>query len=298
MSTSDKLHTEIFCPVCASIITDEEKPKKCEYCSTLHHSDCWKYAGGCAIFGCKKGVIGDSPDRNQCSGNLADVNLYLIQTWSWLFHIHWLAFVITGYGLTILTCIALLYQFVYTVFDLLVSSGATEKLYTIGAYSIMWKFCNFILFGYFNVIFLIIPVALIFFGAAAYMALLPAAIIMRIHFHSIHRSLPEWHSQEARAIAERVDMHQSVHYVKALNKIFIKIIEYFLGGSILVGVMALLAGTSHIIPFVIAVAILLLMRLVLLPFFNTALQGRVTLLLTFQNRLIATANHETRWQSE
>ena len=296
MTTSDKFTDENpednVCPVCASIVTNEEEQEKCENCSTVHHSDCWKYAGGCAIFGCRKGVTWDPADNNKPGSNLADVNLYLIHTWSWLFHIHWLTFVITGYGLTVLTCVALLYQVVYTVFDVLAASGTTAAIQSVGIYTVLWKLCNFVIFGYFNVIFLIIPASLILFGAAAYMALLPAAIVMRIHFHSIHRSLPAWHSPAAKAIADRVDMHQSVHYVKALNKIFIKIIEYFLIGSIVVGFIALLIETAHLIPIVIAVAILLFMRLVLLPLVNTALEGRVTMLLTFQNRLIATAEHK------
>ena len=39
------------CPVCGCLVEDE--PIVCEKCETVHHSDCWEYAGGCAIFGCR-----------------------------------------------------------------------------------------------------------------------------------------------------------------------------------------------------------------------------------------------------
>lgn len=38
------------CPVCGCTLT--EGIVRCERCDTAHHSDCWAYAGGCAIFGC------------------------------------------------------------------------------------------------------------------------------------------------------------------------------------------------------------------------------------------------------
>ena len=148
MTTPDNFAKEIpeecVCPVCASIITNEEEQEKCENCSTIHHSDCWKYGGGCAIFGCKKGATWQPADSNKPGSNFADVNLYLIHTWSWLFHVHWLTFVITGYGLTVLTCVALLYQVVYTVFDVLATSGATATVQSVGIYTVLWKLCNFV----------------------------------------------------------------------------------------------------------------------------------------------------------
>jgi hypothetical protein len=38
------------CPICGHAITDD--PLACPTCRTPHHRDCWKYFGGCAIFGC------------------------------------------------------------------------------------------------------------------------------------------------------------------------------------------------------------------------------------------------------
>ena len=40
----------VKCPVCASRIGGEVHT--CERCDTPHHTDCWDYNGGCAIFAC------------------------------------------------------------------------------------------------------------------------------------------------------------------------------------------------------------------------------------------------------
>ena len=37
------------CPVCGNKI---DRGFGCPACGTPHHEDCWKYLGGCAIFGC------------------------------------------------------------------------------------------------------------------------------------------------------------------------------------------------------------------------------------------------------
>lgn len=39
------------CPVCSTTITGETHT--CTRCNTPHHKDCWEYAKGCAIYGCK-----------------------------------------------------------------------------------------------------------------------------------------------------------------------------------------------------------------------------------------------------
>ena len=39
------------CPVCGQEVAREVLP--CPACRTPHHRDCWRYFGGCAIFGCQ-----------------------------------------------------------------------------------------------------------------------------------------------------------------------------------------------------------------------------------------------------
>lgn len=41
---------EGLCPVCACAL--EGARVKCVRCATLHHRECWRYVGGCAIFAC------------------------------------------------------------------------------------------------------------------------------------------------------------------------------------------------------------------------------------------------------
>jgi len=38
------------CPVCANPLDSNVRP--CPACATPHHTDCWEYFGGCAIYGC------------------------------------------------------------------------------------------------------------------------------------------------------------------------------------------------------------------------------------------------------
>lgn len=38
------------CPVCANPLDGDVR--HCPACATSHHSDCWQYFGGCAIYGC------------------------------------------------------------------------------------------------------------------------------------------------------------------------------------------------------------------------------------------------------
>lgn len=40
------------CPVCGTRISD--KPTWCERCETPYHADCFAFAEGCAIYGCRK----------------------------------------------------------------------------------------------------------------------------------------------------------------------------------------------------------------------------------------------------
>lgn len=42
------------CPVCANPLGHEAH--RCPRCATPHHSDCWTYYGGCAIYGCGRGA--------------------------------------------------------------------------------------------------------------------------------------------------------------------------------------------------------------------------------------------------
>jgi hypothetical protein len=42
---------DVLCGVCGEAIVGERT--LCARCSTPHHSDCWRYAGGCTVFACQ-----------------------------------------------------------------------------------------------------------------------------------------------------------------------------------------------------------------------------------------------------
>jgi hypothetical protein len=46
--------TPIECVYCHTPIKTENVVVRCPICRTIHHPECWKDGGGCAVFGCKK----------------------------------------------------------------------------------------------------------------------------------------------------------------------------------------------------------------------------------------------------
>jgi hypothetical protein len=46
--------TPIECVYCHTQIKTESIVVRCPVCRTIHHPECWKDGGGCAVFGCKK----------------------------------------------------------------------------------------------------------------------------------------------------------------------------------------------------------------------------------------------------
>ena len=260
------------CPICGCIVADDEAQHICETCGTPHHKDCWEYAGGCAIFGCRKGVIRQETGVDHFSNTITPVNLGLMRMWSWFFRIHWLTFLVTALGLLGATIGGALYMimaaaatgFSYTVFSILQIVGMLMAL----------------------------PAIAVPLGALAYMLLMPAAIVMRIHFHTINLTLPSGNSSVAKSIADRVDMPDTVRYIRILNTVLAKFAEYLLAGSLVAGLISIVTGVvlgASYNPFFVAAAIFLVVRVIMLPMFKAALESRVTILLTFQNRLIASA---------
>ncbi len=40
------------CGVCSKALAEGERIFRCDKCGVLHHLDCWKYFGSCAVYGC------------------------------------------------------------------------------------------------------------------------------------------------------------------------------------------------------------------------------------------------------
>lgn len=50
--------TPIECGYCHTPIKTETEVVRCPVCRTIHHPECWRDGGGCAIFGCKNAPKG------------------------------------------------------------------------------------------------------------------------------------------------------------------------------------------------------------------------------------------------
>lgn len=40
------------CPICQTLIADQEAVHKCPECEQIHHQECWQEMGGCSSYGC------------------------------------------------------------------------------------------------------------------------------------------------------------------------------------------------------------------------------------------------------
>ena len=74
----------MHCPVCGCLA--EEQLVVCEKCETVHHRDCWEYAGGCAIFGCRL-----SDRRLQVMNRAGKVLAEDLDKWGKLYKTQWIA---------------------------------------------------------------------------------------------------------------------------------------------------------------------------------------------------------------
>ena len=88
----DKSVAQIHCPVCATVI--KEEPRLCERCETPHHQDCWDYAGGCALFGCRPGKR--AIVRNESVDLIASMN-----KWMWAYRAYSKCFTMTACTLSL-----------------------------------------------------------------------------------------------------------------------------------------------------------------------------------------------------
>lgn len=256
------------CPICACTVTNDEAQHVCETCGTPHHKDCWEYAGGCAIFGCRKGVIRQPTGIDNFNNNVAPINLGLMRMWGWFFRIHWLTFIVTALGLLGTTVGGTIYM-VLSMLASIIPAGLLPITAILGFLSIL-------------------PGLAVPFGAMAYMLLLPAAIVMRIHFYTINLTLPSGNSAVAKSIADRVDMPDTVRHIRTMSVILAKILEYLMVGLLGGALMMLLASQAPGV-FLIGFFVLMAVRLIMLPLFKAALESRITILITFQNRLIASS---------
>ena len=164
------LTSEITCPVCACLLKETDVLHLCEQCETPHHKDCWDYTGGCAIFGCKKGVLRQYEESRRGQHQLTRRTFTLMNLWGRLLYFDFTLFLMGHYsslifllnGILALSLLAV-HLIALSVFKISlygVFSPVATALFYIGAFS----------FGAFLL------------ASAGYLFLVPPKILMRIHF--------------------------------------------------------------------------------------------------------------------
>lgn len=282
--------SDYTCPVCACVVSDGENQHICETCSTPHHKDCWDYAGGCAIFGCRKGLVRyESGVKTQ--GSSQPVSLPTMSLCSFVFKVHWLSFAVVSYG-TVLSAFS--YQ-IMRLFQIFIPALWTlvSPYFPLGHFVRMWLWDFYMMVsstGFINLFFT--PMSLILLGLAVYLFALPAAVLMGIHFRRVNRAITSGDSVLAKHIADRVDMPVSIRYAMGLNSFFSKITGLLLIVSVIAPFVSLAMGAGKIISLLTMTVILLIVRFLLLPLFGYAMEKRATIIATLQNRLIASAKQQ------
>lgn len=87
------MDNNIKCPVCFSLIQSDSNIHTCDSCETPHHEDCWNYAEGCAVFGCRK-VTRKTRQRDFSSDSLSKVDWKIIQLWKKHFSRQWISLIL------------------------------------------------------------------------------------------------------------------------------------------------------------------------------------------------------------
>jgi hypothetical protein len=154
--------------VCACNFEEDSEVKICNICNIPHHKDCWEYAEGCAIFGCKNAC---SPSSNSGRTNPEDrldaLNLNSLNKWRRLVKLRWYSFLAacTGFLGIIVTLLFLVVADFFYYPDTL---------------------------GVAYMYFLLLPVPVLVFvgGILLNLILLPGAMLMWLKFERIKLKIP------------------------------------------------------------------------------------------------------------
>ena len=257
---SCKLKENVRCPVCATNVDFDAVV--CPRCSSPHHRECWEYVGGCAIFGC------DEQRWRPMSpvATAADIDAVCARTEDWLtlFRYHWTTFVIVGIGIvTTLTSHAANALF-YAIFP--PTTAMLRGMAMVTTYSEIFFFTTAAV------------------GLLAYFALaVPAYLRQRSLEKVMGQALPQ-PSRSPDAVAERLELPAFGSGVLYMYKILGAILTGITGLAFATIVLSTLSGnTIGVFSFLL----LLFLRVVLIPWFHMATRSRVELLVSAQNRMLA-----------
>jgi hypothetical protein len=275
-------------------VTDKEEYHICETCLTPHHEDCWQYAGGCAIFGCRKQLVKDAKGAESLRKVLMPVNLSLMSMWGWINRFHMFLSLQISSSVFLLAVGTSTYHIVsgFTA----VARWSVKFLFeqAIISYSVV----DYLRFGFalayhpvkelIIVVFFLCLVSILL-GCIAYLLSLPFAIAMRIHFYLIDFTIPAGKSEVAIQIVDRLDMDKINRYFVSFNRVMKKITEILIAISFFetlfsIGIQGKTGRNSNMLAA--SCLFLLIVRFFAIPLFDLIVRRKMTFILSFQNRLV------------
>lgn len=283
LSSDDlSLPSDSSCPVCACAMDDGESLHICDDCETPHHSDCWDYSGGCAIFGCRKGALRKFEAGRRRAHLLTKFSLTLMSIWGKVLSVDFGLCLLAHYGLFFLWLELVAGSFIGL--GMIASSGFAS-------------FVNLLLPG------MHLP---LYFASGSFLLLIFAVgglcitsiltNLMSIHFWIAGLSMSSGRMDTAIKIASRVEQPESL--LRFSNSSFS--VGRFISMSLwkffkVVSVMLLLVGLLYLqsFPYIIGVFLSFLVLYGLcfnyIPPLEEEMGRKLSFISAFQNRLIATA---------
>ena len=267
----------ISCPVCACTFKDDEDVQTCESCGTPHHKDCWEYVSGCAIYGCRKviEISHESTEPSQWITNIGGTRFLPIRLLCWSLKLQWFLLIIAAYCFLIASVGALIF---------LVSQPMNPPSYSLHGFRYSWLEVvgSFIIeiCGWASVI-----------GAVGSLILLVPTVLLRRLALPHNSAMPTVGPKIAKKMADRMDLEDYVKYTRFLDNIFSKVVRLLFPLLIIAAIIVKYWPGYKFNPFFFLGSLLVLVsfRLTLLPLITGAVEGRIALVATYQNRLVATS---------
>jgi len=273
-----------ICPVCACALQAEEELHVCSDCETHHHKDCWDYTGGCAIFGCRKGVLRKFEEGRRRSHLLTAFNLKLMYLWGKLIHADFILFLLGfyaffGFALTVIGGL-------YAILTIHLAPFLLHTFIAGSAISFLYFYCSapFIVF--------------LLVAAAGWCIIYLPLLVMKAHFWIFDLSLGERKVETAMEVAARIELPENLvallMYVHLLScKVFkiAMIVSFFYSAMLMIGILIAHQPMARFIPAICLPAFVSLLYFVCLPETLGILQSKIMYVSAFQNRLIASVKH-------
>jgi hypothetical protein len=270
------------CPVCACSLDDDAELQVCDTCETPHHKDCWDYTGGCAIFGCRKGVLRKFEDDRRRNHFLTTFSLKLMSLWGKLIYCDLVFFLLCGYSLLLLLLGGQLAMAMSIFVKFFYSLPLVEGLFTV-----LWSIMGL----------LTIPIFLTLAVGSLGLCLtwLPDKV-MRIHFWMVSISVSAKKMDSACQIASRVELpHTFVDFGRRVHetgkKLTLIVSKLVLVISVLtlIPVFPTLEFSAVLMGGILNCAFLTFLYYNCIPATQVEMERRLTFITAFQNRLIASA---------